>query len=169
MDELFKLRVLELIAQTAVRRARTRIKSQTLKEALAFEIQSSERAVVFVPHYWAIYHHDGRGVVPRRALPPGRYLVWYKDPSQDPRIAGGHPERASDIRRLSRAEFQRDLLAGKLVVTKRSGPAAGNPFFSEGLAGLDELVARRVTNEVRNEVRKLFPPRTRRVKLTLKF
>lgn len=167
-DEALKLRILRLMGEVAVRRSRARVESQTIKDNLAFEVQSSERAVVYVPHYWAIYYHDGRGVVPRRALPPGRYLVWYKDPALDPRLAGGPPERAVDVRKLTKAEFQRDLLAGRLVVARRAGPTAGNPFFTKALSGFDAIIARRVTAEFARYVRTLLP-RQRKRKITISF
>lgn len=64
------------------------------------------RARFLYPHYWAPYLHDGRG---RVAPVNARWLVWYNDPSDDPRTATGYPVRAADIQRLTREEFREGM------------------------------------------------------------
>ena len=108
-----------------------------------------------VPQYWAIYYHEGhtKPIIPRNAS----VLVWYKNPSQDPRLSGGYPIRRSQVRRLTKDEFQRDRAAGKLVVTKKSPfsgrPVRGRRFFANdgGMAGFAQ-VANRVVGDVVNKV-----------------
>lgn len=100
-------------------------------------------ARLFIPHYWAVYIHDGRGPIP----PDGnRLLVYFANPKDDPRIQGGYPERVSQIRKLSRTEFHAGLaenaehkrlgLSPFMFVLKSVGPAAGTPFFTSGMVGL---------------------------------
>ena len=119
-----------------------KIKSKTLRQGLRSVIQfSGQRGYLNVPHYWASYLHDGRGRVNPRYK---RALVWYKDPSQDPRIAGGRPvtRRQAMTRRLSSAQFKRDYKAGKLVVRNNAGPTRSvkaNPFFTVGMRGFKEV------------------------------
>ena len=111
--------------------------SRTLAEAMQIlqQQQGLRRHIagIYIPHFWAVYLHDGRGAVtPKQA----RVLVWYKDRREDPRLQGGHtPERAHGIPRLTKQQFQRDRLAGRLVVAKKSGPTVGNPFFENSPGG----------------------------------
>ena len=119
-------------------RARSKIKSATLRDALEIELQPVSSAVVVgVPHYWAIYYHDGRG--PVRAA-PGKFLVYFKDPAEDPRLKAGYPVRATDIVHLSREQFLEHLAADRLIVTRSVGPADPHPFFTRGMDGFQEKV-----------------------------
>tara|TARA_R110002167_G_scaffold89910_1_gene242571 strand:- start:1131 stop:1664 length:534 start_codon:yes stop_codon:yes gene_type:complete len=86
-----------------------------------------------VPFYWAHWYHDGRGRVNAK---PGGFLIWYKNPDDDPRLSGGYPIRPSDVKRLSRERFKQDRAAGKLIVARSSGPTTKNyPFFSDSAGG----------------------------------
>jgi len=134
LNAVFKQRLLEQIGRIAVRIARSQIQSETLKDSLFIELRpSTDQVVVGVPHYWAVYYHDGRG--PIRAK-PGKWLVYFKDPSEDPRIQRGYPERAADIVRLTREQFYEALNRDQLIVTKSVGPAEGHPFFTRGMSSL---------------------------------
>lgn len=93
---------------------------------------------VFTEYYWALYYHDGRGSIRAR---PGKFLVFFRDPDDDPRISGSarnYPRRAVDNRqlRLSKAEFRSLLKSRRLIATKRVGPASAHPFFEQGYAAL---------------------------------
>ena len=134
LNAVFKQRLFEEIGRIAVRIARSKIESDTLKDSLFVELRpAADQVVVGVPHYWAIYYHDGRG--PIRAK-PGRWLVYFKDPSEDPRIQRGYPERAADIVRLTREQFLEALARDQIIVTKSVGPAEGHPFFTRGMHSL---------------------------------
>lgn len=117
-------------AQLTVGRA---IESRTLRAALErTRVEDTDsktvESILTVPHYWAVYYHDGRGpIVAKR----GKFLVWFRSIDDDPRVASGHPVRATDIRklRLSKTEFRRLHKAGKLIIAKRSGSVTGRPFF----------------------------------------
>lgn len=133
-----KQRLLAEIGQLARRQAASKIQSETLRASLFVDIVPTENTVrVGVPHYWAIYYHDGRG--PVRAQ-PGKFLVYFKDPAKDPRIANGYPERAASIVRLSREEFKEALARDELIVVKSVGPAAPHPFFTRGMDGFQDKV-----------------------------
>lgn len=126
------------IGVLARNRARTKIQSATLRDSLEIELQPVSSAVVVgVPHYWAIYYHDGRG--PVRAK-PGKWLVYFKDPADDPRLTAGFPVRATDIIRLTREQFLAALAADQLIVTKSVGPADPHPFFTRGMDGFQGKV-----------------------------
>jgi len=133
-----KQRLLAEIGLLARRQARSKLQSETLKDAMFVELVPAENTVIVgVPHYWAIYYHDGRG--PIRAK-PGKWLVYYKNPSDDPRIKGGYPERAASIVRLTREQFLEGLERDELIVVKSVGPAAPHPFFTRGMDGFQSKV-----------------------------
>lgn len=164
-----KERLLAEIGRLASRRAKSKLKSETLKDSLFIELRPTESEVVVgVPHYWAIYYHDGRGPIRAR---PGKWLVYFKDPSEDPRIKGGYPERAADVVRLTREQFLTALAANKLIVTKEVGPAGPHPFFSRGMDGFQEQVhepARRYMRSVMQDLGLVGPVEKDSVKIRLK-
>lgn len=99
---------------------------------------------VWVPHYWARWQHEGRkGINAEKVqvtIGRGKYkgkkyeayrsLVWYKDPSQDPRFkTRPWPIQRTDWRHLTPGEFQKDRAEGKLVFAWAVGPVAARPFF----------------------------------------
>lgn len=133
------------VALLVLQRARAAVKSNTLKAALRIR-QSSDplaaSAFVGVPHYWAVYYHDGRGSVRAKGL----YLVWFRDKASDPRLAGGYPVKRSQIRHLTPDQFQEGLeknreakAAGEpavMIYVPSVGPADGRPFLRDGLVGV---------------------------------
>jgi hypothetical protein len=133
-------RVLEAIGPSELERAKRAVGSSTLRRAMRLIIDESEaRATLFVPQYWAVFYHDGHGVIsPRRA----RKLVFFDNPNDDPRLFGGKsPERARDLRRLTEAQYREGLrrnrerqAAGRrpfMYVVDRVGPSAPRPFFDD--------------------------------------
>jgi hypothetical protein len=146
VEELLRIYGEEELAQV-----RTLIGSDTLRAAARLIVDAQAgRADIFIPHYWAVYYHDGRDGF---AAPGGRVLVFFADPDDDPRLEGGYPERESDIRRLTRDEFYAGLAeneqralegAGPFMFVVRSvGPAGAHPFFDQLAVGaaarLDQL------------------------------
>lgn len=117
-------------------------RAQALRDDLRVEIvkvgELESEAFVLTDFYWAIYYHDGRGPIQAR---PGKFLVFFRNPDEDPRINGAarnYPRRATDIQRLNmpKGEFLRLLRSGRLIATKRVGPAGSHPFFQVGFASL---------------------------------
>lgn len=166
-------RILKTIGRKAASRARPQIPSKTLRDALVFEIVSVVDGVarLHIPHYWAIYVHDGRG----RSRPKNaNVLIWFQNPKDDPRTNGGrnYPVRAGDIVRLTRAQYAAGLrenarrreegLEPFMIVTKSSGPVSSTPFFTEGMAGMageiDDAVFRAFDKWVREHVRSEHSP-----------
>lgn len=128
----FLIDVARALAEDARETALPHIPSQTLRRGARAQtnVAVPGEAAVHIPHYWAIYVHDGRS--PFR-MPKGRYMVWYRDPSQDPRLKGGRPERRAAVRRLrlTKAEFHRLARAGQIVVASEiRKPTRPSPFFS---------------------------------------
>lgn len=130
-----------LLAQGFIRRVRPMIRSRTLREALAVE-QTRRRTTIRIPHYWAIFYHDGRGP----AFPKNRFLVWFKDPRLDPRLPGRHPVTRDEVRPLREVlpdlewEDIVQLAADGLVVIAPVSPfdatiVEGDPFFTRAAMG----------------------------------
>lgn len=136
VEQLY-LEILQKIGHEELQLARNLVGSRTLRNALQLIIEESlGRAVVFIPHYWAVYYHDGRGSIhPTTATK----LVFFDSPEDDPRLEGGFPERASELRRLTREEFYEGLAINEerrengerpfMFVVDSVGPAAPHPFF----------------------------------------
>lgn len=127
---LFSDQLARSLAEDARQRVTRFIKSRTLRNALTVVEDTDGTFRLFVPHFWAIYYHDGRGPIVAK---PGHFLVYFKNPDQDPRLQGGHPERANQIRRLTKEQFRAAIRAGQVIATKRVRRAKGNPFFTRGL------------------------------------
>lgn len=118
------------------------IGSSTLRESIELLVDASEgTARLFIPHYWAEYYHDGRGSV---SPVDARFLVFFTNPADDPRLAAGYPVRAKDLVRLTKEQWDEGLeinaqrraegLPPYMIVVRRVGPAAPHPFFDD-LAG----------------------------------
>jgi hypothetical protein len=128
------------------------LESNTLRRALNCRVDATGvdvEAILSVPHYWAIYYHDGRGEIRAKK---GKVLVWFASVEDDPRVnTSGYPRRVTDRRklRLSKAQFKRLRDAGKLIVSTKSGPAQGKPFYRV-LRGLGGRVGDIATAEMEN-------------------
>lgn len=129
--------LLQTYGQSELELVRTFIGSQTLRAAATLIVDAQAgQASIFIPHYWAVYYHDGRDGF---EAPGGRFLVYFSDQSDDPRIEGGYPERVSEVRHLTREEFREGLEQNEIAfdrgerpymfVVRAVGPAAGHPFF----------------------------------------
>ena len=137
--------------------------SKTLSDDLTFHQPTDDTAVVYLPHYWAEYVHDGRDGI---SLPPGQYMIYFPDKRDDPRTAGGtrYPTRQAQAkaRRLTRGEFRdfmrvnRDRAAAGLppimVVANRVGPVSAVPFFEVGLKPLMIEARQEIPGHLRVEV-----------------
>ena len=149
--------VLRIYGQEELELVRTLIGSSTLREAAILIVDgvrgpdASGQARIVIPHYWAAYYHDGRGAF---SAPGGRFLVFFADPEDDPRLEGGYPVRAEDVRHLTKDEFysglaeneRRAALGGEpfMFVVRSVGPMAGHPFFdqlADGAASRMDLIA----------------------------
>jgi hypothetical protein len=169
---------LRLYGAEELERARALIGSSTLREAAALIVEPQlGSARIVVPHYWAVYYHDGRGAF---AAPAGRFLVYFADPDDDPRLEGGRPVREADARRLTREQFLAGLEenearaavgAGPFMFVVRSvGPAGAHPFFDQLADGAafraDFLAQLAIDQHVQDSIDEEGPQRsTARVRL----
>lgn len=145
-------RILQDLGDRELRLVRKSIGSKTLRAAIRLIVdESKERADLFIPHYWAVYYHDGRGAFgPDRA----RKLVFFDDPKDDPRIKGGRPVRESDVQRLTKDQYREGLRRNQeraarggrpfMYVVDSVGPSAPRPFFSK----LEQGAAKRADDVV---------------------
>lgn len=106
-----------------LRKARPRIGSRTLRDALEFFVDDINEEIaegmLNVPHFWAIYSHDGRRSF-KHPLAPNKKLVWYENRQDDPRLKNGHsPVNESDIRRLTPGEYREGLRRNR--IRRRNG------------------------------------------------
>lgn len=146
------------IGARAIQAAQAECQSITLREAMEFFVELNRgvgaRIILGVPHYWAAYYHDGRGpVTPVEKV----WLVYFRDPRDDPRIEGGYPVTRDQIRRLTEEEWHFWLQQNKIakinqlpepmIVTKHVGPAEGHPFFIRALERFASELAEMVPAE----------------------
>lgn len=120
-------------------RARDIIPSQTLAESVQV-VRYSQGHKLSIPFYWAIYVHDGRGAI---TMPAGRFMVFFREQRDDPRLDGGHPQTKAGRKHLSPAEFQGYLELNRkarafglppiMLVKRTVGRVKPNRFFSTGL------------------------------------
>lgn len=156
--------VLQAIGERELAEARRRVPSKTLRAAMQLIIEESDaRARVFVPHYWAVYLHDGHnGINPRTA----RKLVFFDDPADDPRRPNGPPERFSGERRLTKAEYERGLEINReraarglrpfMYVVDSTRSQRGKPWFDEMASGASRRSGPRAAKAFDREMQKLI-------------
>lgn len=132
-NEQFSRRLLEQLLRLGKDYAHPAVKyaSWQLAEALTTYIHTDRPGgKLYVPHYWALYVHEGRGPfgAPSPHYPgrPATILCWFKDPKDDPRLNDGKaPERMADVRRLTKDEF-RDWV-DKNKKARAAAPAGTDP------------------------------------------
>ncbi len=147
-------KILMELGERELRLVKKSIGSKTLRAAVRLIVdESKQRADLFIPHYWAIYYHDGRGSVSPRSA---RKLVFFDNPNDDPRLAGGYPVRASQVQRLTREQYNEGLRRNQerarkggrpfMYVVDGVGPSKPKPFFkrlSQGSAQRAEPIVRK--------------------------
>lgn len=132
--------ILTDLGERELRLVRKAIGSRTLRAAIRLIInESEERGDLFIPHYWAIWYHDGRGSV---SPVSARKLVFFDNPSDDPRLRGRkRPVRESDVKRLTKRQYEDGLRVNQerarrgqrpfMWVVDSVGPSAPRPFFDQ--------------------------------------
>lgn len=131
------------------------IPSKTLANAVTVRSRLKPRPglAMNIPHYWAKYYHDGSGPV---SMPKGQYMVWFRDPKDDPRLKGGHPVKKSDVRSLniSRSHFTSLVREGKLVVRASVGRRKGTPFIPRAQKKWTPWIKTQVNAEIERKLLK---------------
>ena len=151
-------RTLTKVAKRARTIARPQVPSVTLRKAMDILVNTEAReAYVIIPHYWALYVHDGTRAIWHRPTSRGkRYFIYFGNKKDDPRITGGRPERLADLRSLTQSEYNKGLRKNRvrrkqgrkpyMYVMKRiktPTPKPGAQFFntSVGMTGFEQQAA----------------------------
>lgn len=158
-------RVLYDLGQRELARVKRLVGSRTLREAMQLIVRENEGAAdLFVPHYWAVYYHDGRNGF---AAGAGKKLVFFANKNDDPRLRGGrYPVREAQVRRLTRDQFFDGLeinrqraergLGPYMYVVDAVGPSKPRPFFEQleqgAAARADRVVPRVFEKELLREL-----------------
>lgn len=138
-DRRFFRLLTERLGKLGIAKARPRIPSRTLRRALISIRITDQQIKMHITHYWAHWVHEGRGPIRPGT---GRFLAWYRNPRDDPRLSafgGQTPPRASQLvglkQAINAAQFRRDADAGKIVFVERADKVTGVPFFSNDAGG----------------------------------
>lgn len=163
LDGLYE-RLLTKFGERELRHIKREVGSKTLRKAMELFLEfSKEQARLYIPHYWALYYHDGHGTItPKRA----RKLVFFDNPKDDPRLDGGKtPERESQVRRLTKAQYDEGIRRNRLrarrglrpfmYVVDSVGPNPGDPFFERGSKGASERADDILGRELDREMKRL--------------
>ena len=151
--------VLELMKELgAIVQARIReqipVKRGELRKGIHV-LANRQRVIIFSWHYWARIVNDGRGAIQLPELPDRvRPLIWFKDPSKDPRIRSGYPKRRSQIKRLTRRQFRYHRKQGNLIITDYSGPVKALRFYEKGLQAARKEIPETVMDRIKQDVRR---------------
>lgn len=138
------------------------------------EKRSGSYRIVF-PQFWAIYYHNGRDAI---TAAPGKFLVYFPDPRNDPRLKAGYPTLKKQVRHLTAAQFAFGVKMNKklekqgrgtmayMVFTRHVGPARAHPFIKEALGRFPANILRQVGIKFHQTVQDLVPKgkKTLRVK-----
>jgi len=159
------------LALAARERSRPRVPSRTLQRAMRVEVEERS-SFVRIPHYWAIYLHDGTKNLLRAPTQRGKSVyVFFRRRRDDPRIKGGYAVRARDQRSLTASEYQKGLLENakrrkrkqppymyvfKVVRAGHPKPGAGWFDNRRGMQGFATEGARMLTKRFDNLVRSLL-------------
>lgn len=172
--------VLRAIGERELAEARRRVPSKQLRLAMQLIVEESKaRARVFVPHYWAIYLHDGHDEINPRSA---RKLVFFDNPHDDPRVRGARrAERYSQERRLTKREYELGLQINReraergqrpfMYVVSSTRAVGGKPWFDQMARGAARRVNGRAATAFDREMQKLVDtdPALRPDKRTARF
>lgn len=124
-----------------------------LKKSITFKA-TTRGLVLSSYYYWARWANDGRKGIRAK---PGKKLVFFDDPSKDPRIARGYPRSPETVRRLrlEKEEFERLRKSGDLIVTDQVAPAAGLKFLEQGVRKTRDEASAELRKLIRGEIRRL--------------
>lgn len=123
-------RFLRTAGEIMLREIAVRVASKSIRASLNLSFEE-DRVAVRTPYYFAVILERGRGPIFARR---GGWLAYYPNPRLDPRLAGGRPVRFRDAKNLTfpPAVFRDEVKSGRLILTKRIGPKAGDFAFRKG-------------------------------------
>lgn len=169
-EKQLALDISKIIAQHALTLIRPDVPSKTLQEAMRVRV-SKGAASVYIPHYWAVYFHDTRAAFgPRKK----RWLVWFANPADDPRLQPKPPERYDPNNRLSKEDWDEGLaenlrrqaagLPPYMIVRKRVPARTGDYFFTLAPAEkIKQAAEREIVERFEQGLAKMFPHGTQQI------
>jgi hypothetical protein len=134
-----------------------------LKQSIRY-IVTSDRVIVYSTYYWARWVNDGRGPI---EADPGKFLIFFEDPKDDPRIKAGYPRKPEQVKRLTRRQLRKAREEGQLIETESVGPAEGLKFLERGIQKSRLEVPPKLQELVQGDVRRLI--RRSRNKITVRL
>ena len=117
---------------------------------------------VYTPYYWAPYYKNGVDFI--RTPRKGKFLIWYVNPDDDPRIAPvpqGYPVRRSDVRSFTDKEYAqalKDRTAGKAVFARSAGPIPAHDWIDQVSLFWAPYYQQRIKRELVVQVKKVLEP-----------
>lgn len=180
---VFRESVLRELARQARSWAQPHIPSRTLRGSMTV-VSSPAFSAVRLSHYWAVFIHDGTEAIARAPtkLHGKQVFVFFPNKRNDPRVRGGYPERVSQMRGLTDAEYKDGLARNRarrkrglppvmvVVAAHRAmHPKPGVRFFDNraGMAGFPQHGAEIVSRRFDQFVRKQLPTDKQSVKIKL--
>jgi hypothetical protein len=157
---IFTVEFIEVLKAGALNFTRVATPSRTLKNAMTVSYRALPRLhqiIVHIPHYWATYYHDGSGPV---TMPKGKYMVWFRDPKDDPRLKGGFPVKRSQVRtlNLSKERFSQLVKEGKIIIRQSVGRRQGKFFTKDAYALWGPWVRNELLKAARREILNTLQP-----------
>lgn len=134
-----------------------------LRQSIRY-IVTSDRVIVYSTYYWARWVNDGRGAI---EADPGKFLIFFEDPKDDPRIKAGYPRKPEQVKRLTRRQLRKAREEGQLIETESVGPAPGLKFLERGIQKSRLEVPQKLQKLVQGDVRRLI--RRSRNKITVRL
>lgn len=123
---------------------------------------TSKSARIYSTYYWTRFVNDGRKAI---NLTDGRVMMYFKDPTKDPRIQDDYPRTRSGRRKLTKLELREAKKLDEIIVTRSVGPVAPTKFIEQGVRDARQNVPRELRALVIGETRKLL--RRRRDKIVV--
>jgi hypothetical protein len=136
-----------------------------LRDSIRY-IVTEDGITIYSLYYWARFVNDGRKKI---EAAPGKVLVFFADPQDDPRIASDYPKKLNQLQRLqlSKEDFRRKRESGELIVAKAVGPAGGLEFLQKGLRVTRKESKGVFRDMIRGEIRKMIRRGTNKINVRL--
>lgn len=119
-----------------------------LKNSIRSRPSGPTTVEIFSLYYWARFVNDGRRPI------KNKLMIWYKDPTDDPRTKAGYARKQGQLRKLTKKEIKqdRDLLIRTIEVAGR----APTHFIEHGIQAARPEVSKAALKFVATDVRRML-------------
>ena len=117
---------------------------------------------IYSPYYWAVYYKEGVDFI--RFPKKSPWLIWYKNPEDDPRIAPvprGYPVRRSDVRSFTDLEFKqarKDQKTGKAFFALAAGPIPAHDWTPKTFFFWSLYAEFKIKEEMKRRIKSILQP-----------